>query len=293
MGWFRRNAALRPEERVSSFRKIAAGTWDDPRDPQIYGTLTIRMEEALRYVEAYRRVTGRHLTVTHLVGKAVATALREVPEANAILRARRPYRRERVSVFFSVAMEDEQTGAVDLSGAKIDDVADKDLGAIVDELESEVSRVRQGTDEDLKRSRDTFAAVPFFAVRRVLDAISFGLYGLNLDLTGIGLPKDPFGSVIVTNIGSLGLSEAYAPLMAYSRTPLLLAVGAVTDAAVVDDGEVRAGKVMRIHATLDHRLLDGKHAARLSKIIRRVLEDPFGQLDPIGLDCRSKESEVA
>lgn len=290
MGWFRTNAALRREERVSSFRKIAVGTWDDPRDPQIYGTLTIRMEEALRYVEAYRRATGRRLTVTHLVGKAVAQALREVPEANAILRRFRPYRRERVSVFFSVAMEDPETGAVDLSGAKLDDVDDKDLGRIVDELEREVGRVRQGTDEDLKRSRDTFAAVPFFAVRRLLDAISFGLYGLNLDLTGVGLPRDPFGSVIVSNIGSLGLSEAYAPLMAYSRTPLLLAVGAVNDAPVVDDGEVRAGKVMRIHATLDHRLLDGKHAARLSKIIRRVLEDPFAHLDPIE---RGAPSEVA
>jgi pyruvate dehydrogenase E2 component (dihydrolipoamide acetyltransferase) len=281
MGWIRENAALRRQPRVSSFRKIAIGTWDDPRDPQIYGTLTVRMEEALRYVEAYRAATGRRLTVTHLVGKAVATALRDVPEANAILRRFRPYRRERVSVFFSVAMEDPDTGAVDLSGAKLDDVDEKDLASIVDELEREVARVRRGTDEDLKRSRDTFSAVPFFAVRRLLDAVSFGLYGLNLDLTGVGLPKDPFGSVIVTNIGSLGLSEAYAPLMAYSRTPLLLAVGSVDDAPVVDSGEVRAGKVMRIHATLDHRLLDGKHAARLSRVIRRVLEDPFTHLDRI------------
>ncbi len=281
MAVWRENVALRRKEHVSSFRKIAIGTWSDPRDPQIYGSLTVRMEKALAYIEDYRRATGRRLTVTHLVGKAVARALAETPDANAILRFGRPYLRERVSVFYSVALEDPETGEIDLSGAKLDDVDEMSLADILDAFETEVTRVRSGTDEDLKKSRDTFAWLPFRAVRWVLDAISFGLYDLNADLRAIGLPKDPFGSVVVTNIGSLGLTEAYAPLMAYSRTPLLLAVGAVTDEPVVEDGEIVPGKLMRIHATLDHRLLDGKHAAKLSKIIRETLEDPYAHLDPI------------
>lgn len=275
------NVDLTPMERVSSFRKIAIGTWDAPRDPQIYGSLTVRMEAALEYIERYRRATGRRLTVTHLVGKAIARALREVPDANAMLRFGRPYRRDRVSVFFSVATEDPRTGEIDLSGAKLDDVDEKSLGAVLDELEAAVSRVRSGADPELARSRDTMRSVPFMAMRSVLNAISFGLYGLNLDLTAIGLPKDPFGSVLVTNIGSLGLSEAYAPLMAYSRTPLLLAVGEVRDTPVVERGTIVPGKVMRIHATLDHRLLDGKHAARIARVVTDTLERPFEHLDAI------------
>jgi pyruvate dehydrogenase E2 component (dihydrolipoamide acetyltransferase) len=275
------NVALTPMEKVSSFRKIALGTWSDPRDPQIYGTLSVRMEESLRYIAAYREATGRRLTVTHLVGKAVARALAAQPEANAVLRWGRPYLREDVSVFFSIAIEDPDTGELDLSGAKLDKVDRMPLSALLDGLEGEVKRVRAGTDEDLKRSKDIFSVVPFRAVRRLLDAVSFGLYDLNLDLRRLGLPKDPFGSVIVTNIGSLGLSEAYAPLMAYSRTPLLLAVGAVDDVAVVEDGEIAPGKVMRIHATLDHRLLDGKHAARIARVMKETLEHPFEHLDSI------------
>jgi len=284
MALWKENVGLRKKRHVSSFRKIAIGTWDDPRDPQIYGSLTVRMETALAYIEDYRRATGRRLTVTHLVGKAVARALAATPDANAILRFGRPYLREDVSVFFSVAMEDPETGELDLSGAKLDAVDEMPLSDIVEGLEHEVRRVRTGTDEDLKKSRDTFSWLPYRAVRHVLNAISFGLFDLNADLTGIGLPKDPFGSVVVTNIGSLGLTEAYAPLMAYSRTPLLLAVGAVTDEAVVEDGEIRPGKVMRIHATLDHRLLDGKHAARLSRVIRETLEDPYAHLERIEAD---------
>lgn len=268
------NTVLTPVERVSSFRKIAIGTWGAPRDPQIYGTLTVRMERALAFIEGHRARTGERLTVTHLVGKAVALALAEVPEANTLLRRWRPHRRSSVSVFFSVATEDPETGAIDLSGAKLDRVDERSLSEIVGALEAEIGRVRGGRDEELKRSRDAFRKIPFPAVGRVLDAISFGLYGLNLDLSSLGIPKDPFGSVIVTNIGSLGLSEAYAPLMAYSRTPLLLAVGEVREAPVVEGGEVTAGQVMRIHATLDHRLLDGAHAARISKVVKAALERP-------------------
>ena len=273
-----KNVDLRPVQRVSTFRKIAMGTWDAPRDPQIYGTLSVRMEEALRYIEEYRRATGRRLTVTHLVAKAVARALGHVPECNALIRRHRPQQRSRVSVFFSIATEDE-AGEIDLSGAKIDDVDRKSLSDVLDELESAVNIVRRGTDEQLERSRGAFGALPFPLVRTALDLISFGLYGLNLDLTRLGLPRDPFASALVTNIGSLGLSEAYAPLMAHSRTPILLAVGAVRDAAVVDDGSLAVGKVMGIHATLDHRLVDGRHAALLARHITRVLEHPFEELD--------------
>lgn len=276
-----RNVELKRVGRVSTFRKMAMGTWDDPRDPQIYGTLTVRMEESLRYIDAYRRSTGRRLTITHLVAKAIAHALREVPEANAIVRRSRPQQREKVSVFLSIALEDEETGKIDLTGAKIDEVDRKSLGEVLDEVESAVSKARSGRDEELEKSRGMMSKIPFAAMRSVLNAIGTGLYDLNLNLTALGLPKDPFASALVTNIGSLGLSEAYAPLMAYSKTPILLAVGKVDAQPVVENGELAVGQVMRIHATLDHRLIDGKHAALLSRAMKRVLEHPFEMLDPI------------
>lgn len=276
-----RNVELKRVGRVSTFRKMAMGTWDDPRDPQIYGTLTVRMEESLRYIEAYRRATGRRLTITHLVAKAIAHALREVPEANAIIRRSRPQQREKVSVFLSIALEDEETGNIDLTGAKIDEVDRKSLSAVLDEVESAVGKARSGRDEELEKSRGMMSRIPFGAMRGVLDAIALGLYDLNLNLTALGLPKDPFASALVTNIGSLGLSEAYAPLMAYSKTPILLAVGKVDAQPVVENGQLAVGQVMRIHATLDHRLIDGKHAALLSRAMKRVLEHPFEELDAI------------
>ncbi len=60
---------------ISSFRKLAIGSWQTAYDPTVYGTLTIRMEKALQCIEQSREKYQRRLTVTHLVSKAVAEGL--------------------------------------------------------------------------------------------------------------------------------------------------------------------------------------------------------------------------
>lgn len=273
------NRELDPKPNVSAFRRIAIGTWQDAYDPQVYGALTVRMEEALRYVEAFRAKTGRRLTVTHLVGKAVARALAETPDANAILRFNRPYLRRRVNVFFSVAMEDPATGEVDLSGVRVEDVDTKSLEALVAEFEPRVRDVRSGADKTLEKTRGAFGAIPFPLLNGVLKGLSFLTGTLNLDLSALGVPPDPFGSVIITNIGSLGLDEAYPPLIPHSRVPLLISVGAVRDQPVVEGGVIVPAKTLRLTATFDHRLLDGKHAQRLARSLSAALERPFEHFD--------------
>ncbi|MBW2224070.1 MAG: 2-oxo acid dehydrogenase subunit E2, partial [Deltaproteobacteria bacterium] len=155
------------------------------------------------------------------------------------------------------------TGEIDLSGATIQKPNEKTLEQIIDEFERKVSGVRQGSDQALKTSRDLMARLPSWAVSPLLRATSFLNYTLNLDMTWAGMPKDLFGSVMITNVGSLGLPYALVPLVPYSRVPLLLALGSIEDRAVVEDGELVARKVMDIGATFDHRILDGGHAAKI------------------------------
>ena len=273
------NLDLVPKTDVSSFRKIAIGTWRTTYDPQVYGTLELRMEEALRYIESFRALTGRHLTISHLMAKAVALALVRCPDANAILRWNRVYLRRRIGVFFQVVMADEGDTKIDLSGATIYDVEQKSLVALCDEFTAKVETVRKRQDPALEQTRKSFDAIPYFFLNAVTSVLSFLCYTLNLDLSRFGIPNDPFGSVMITNIGTLGLDSAYAPLVPYSRVPMVLALGAVRDEPVVDEGVIKPGKVMRMHATFDHRLIDGFHAAVMSKAIREAIEHPFETFD--------------
>ena len=269
------NIKLQAPKANSTFRKIAIGTWRTSFDPQVYGTLSLRMEPALEYIEAFRNRTQQRLTVTHLVSKAVAKAFEEMPDANAMLRFHRVYPREEISVFLQVAMEDAETGKPDLSGTTIHNINRLSLSEIIELMEEKVRKVRTRKDKELEKTRNTFSSLPGFLVHGFLQFTSFLLHTLNLDMSRFGLPKDTFGSVLITNIGALGLDEAYAPLVPYTRVPMVIAVGQVNDEAVVEDGEIVPGKVMKLCATFDHRFIDGSHAAILSKTIRKIFANPF------------------
>jgi pyruvate/2-oxoglutarate dehydrogenase complex dihydrolipoamide acyltransferase (E2) component len=276
------NIQLREKRDLSSFRRIAIGTWRRSYDPSVYGSMRLRMDETLRYMDAFRAQTGRKLTLTHLMAKAVAGVLADIPDANAVLRFNRIYLREDVDIFFQVALEDPETGEVDLSGAVVRQADRKSLLEVVDDFQASVDKVRARTDKELEGTRSTMKSIPLFAIGWLLDLLGFLLYTLNLDLRWAGLPKDPFGSCMVTNVGSLGLEEAYVPLVPYSRVPLLVAVGKVEREALVDEaGQIEIVRTMKVFATFDHRLLDGQHAARMSKTLRAWFEDPWTHFGPI------------
>ncbi len=80
------------------------------------------------------------------------------------------------------------------------------------------------------------------------------------------------GTIAVTNLGMYGVEEFAAiinPPMA-----AILAVGAVRDEPVVENGAVVAGKVMTVTLSVDHRPVDGVLAARWLAVLAELLEHP-------------------
>jgi pyruvate dehydrogenase E2 component (dihydrolipoamide acetyltransferase) len=179
-------------------------------------------------------------------------------------------------------MQDPETGQVDLSALTLRRPETKSLAEIVDEFEVVSKKIKAGRDQEKEKTRRTFQRLPTWLVGPVLDLISFLTYALNLDLSRAGIPRDLFGSAMITNVGSLGLKTAYVPLVPYSRVPLLIAVGAVERKPVVDaDGSLRAGQTLGLHATFDHRILDGAHAATMARTVQAIFADPWSHLDPL------------
>jgi pyruvate/2-oxoglutarate dehydrogenase complex dihydrolipoamide acyltransferase (E2) component len=276
---------------LSSFRKIAIGTWQNAYDPSVYGTMELRMDKAMQYIADFRARTGRRLTVSHLMAKAAAMVMVECPDANAVLRFNRIYLRKRIGVFFQVVMTEAgggvakegeqkgQLGKADLSGATLYDVQNMSLVEICDEFERKVELVRKRKDPALEKTRGTFLSIPYMLLNLFLKLLSFFSYELNLNLKWAGIPSDPFGSLMITNIGSIGLDVAYVPLVPYSHVPILLATGAVKEQPVVEDGKIVVGKIMAVNATFDHRIIDGFHASVMSRVLRKWIEAPYDHFD--------------
>ena len=55
----------------------------------------------------------------------------------------------------------------------------------------------------------------------------------------------------------------------------ILAVGSVVEKPVVDKGEIRAGRRMKMTISCDHRVMDGAMGARFLQDVKRLLEEPL------------------
>jgi pyruvate/2-oxoglutarate dehydrogenase complex dihydrolipoamide acyltransferase (E2) component len=261
--------------KAQGWRAIAAAIWKRPNDPQIYGDLEIDAASLLAFVDAGRRSTGIHVTVTHAVGKALALALAEQPELNTRLYRGRFLPRASVDIFFVAAVE----GGKQVSGVKIERADQKSLVEIADELVRRVARVRAGNAEVTMKGPLGWA--PSWLLRAVLKAGTWLTADKNVDLERLGLPRQAFGSAMVSSVGMFGVQKAYAPLAPLYRIPILVLVSEVADKPVVVDGEIVVRPILTITATMDHRYLDGSHAARLARTIRAYLEDPSA-FEPAG-----------
>ncbi len=256
--------------RAEGWRKVASATWRGPLDPQIYGDLEIDATELLAFIEDARAETGAHVTVTHLVGRAVAHALGENPDLNVRKRRGHFIPRDTVAIFFVVAVD----GGKDLSGVKVKDADRKSAVEIAEELSDRAGRIRSGADSDFGRSKTLLARTPTPILRLALRFVTWLTCDLGLDLRRFGLRSHPFGSALVTSVGMFGVQHAYAPLSPFYRVPFLALVSEVAEKPVVRDGEIVARPMLTMSATMDHRYLDGSHAARLARSVRGYLEDP-------------------
>jgi pyruvate dehydrogenase E2 component (dihydrolipoamide acetyltransferase) len=81
------------------------------------------------------------------------------------------------------------------------------------------------------------------------------------------------GTISVTNLGMYGVEE-FAAIINPPQAAIL-AVGAVRDEPVVEDGAVVPGQVMTVTLSVDHRPVDGVVAARWLAALRELLENPL------------------
>jgi hypothetical protein len=256
--------------RVRGWRKLAGAAWGHPSDPQFFGDLELDAGALLSYIEEARRLSGVHLTMTHLVGRAVAHGLVAVPKLQVRLAHGREYPRGSVDVFFIVSAE----GGQDLTGVKVHDADRKSAVEIAEELTRRCATIEAGSDPDLGRSKAMLAKLPPRALRSALHIGAWLTSDLNLDLSRFGMPRQAFGGAMITSVGMWGIGHAYSPLAHYYRVPLLVLVGAVHKVPVAVGDEVVVRPVLTLTATFDHRYADGFHAAQFAGAVRAYCEAP-------------------
>jgi pyruvate dehydrogenase E2 component (dihydrolipoamide acetyltransferase) len=81
------------------------------------------------------------------------------------------------------------------------------------------------------------------------------------------------GTFTVSNLGMYGVDEFQAIIN--QPECAILAVGAVVQKPVVQDGQIVIGHRMRVTLSADHRVLYGVDAAEFLREVQRLLEEPL------------------
>jgi pyruvate dehydrogenase E2 component (dihydrolipoamide acetyltransferase) len=84
------------------------------------------------------------------------------------------------------------------------------------------------------------------------------------------------GNFTITNLGMFGVEEFSAIINPPESG--ILAIGAVREAVIVENGAIRPGRVMTATLSADHRIVDGLIGAKFLSRLKEILENPSEQL---------------
>ncbi len=278
----RQNKKYRGFLKPSHWRRIALGSWAAPHDPTLYAIAELNIEPALNYIETVKAKTGERVTLTHFVGKVWGILLKLHPELNSEIRWGKFYRRAQVDIAFQVVIEKgkDQGGGAELSAGVIRNIDQTPLSEIAKQLNRSAHVIRTEDDPNYRALKKGTSPVPGIFFRPLLIILGYILNVFNLWSPLLGIPQDSFGSMMITNVGSLGVDWAFPALYPPANHVCILAIGASYKGPVYEtdaQGTVTRTtlkRFVRLFGAFDHRYVDGIHAARVGRDLRKIFEEP-------------------
>ena len=205
--------------------------------PEFQVTVEARVGEAVSMRQQLKdSVPGADkVTMTDMLVRACALALRKFPEVNSSWVDGRFQRKRAVNIGLAVA----PSQGMGLLVPVVHDADAKDLIQISIESRQVIERARSGRPNEGDLSGATFS---------------------------------------ISNLGMFGVDEFVAIINPPEAA--ILAVGAIKDVPVVEDGRIVPGKVMRMTLSVDHRVFYGATAAQFMAEVKRLIENPVTLVVP-------------
>jgi hypothetical protein len=261
MKWIEENVPLTGRLELSSWRTQALSTWNSVSDASVPAIVEVNAEPMIRFLEAHNQREGARASPVHFVLKAVALTLRELPNANCLIRNGCLYHRRDADIFIPVTLD---TDGHELSYFVVRNADTKSVSEIAEELtraawtlRKEGTRIKTVTNRWLRR--------PFMRF------VEYVLFSLNIWSPAMGIPKNPFGSAAVTDLSEFGADYMFPPLLPFARFPFVVGIGSIRS-KYGPDGV--AERWMPLCIVFDHRIIDGVYAGRIYKFLRRVWAAP-------------------
>ena len=230
---------------------------------------------AERYIRAKRREGYTDFGLMHLLLAAYVRGVAKYPQVNRFISGQKVYSRDEDIQYLMVVKKEMTVDAPDTS-IKVH-LSPRDTALdVYRKLNEAVAAVKatQELDSSLDNVIMHFTRIPSVLMKFVVWLLKL------LDYFGL-LPRfllevSPFhGSLIFTNLGSLGIRPVYHHLYDFGNLPAFVAFGMKRKAyEVQEDGSVSLKKYIDVRFTLDERIVDGFYYAAFIKYYRRLIAHP-------------------
>jgi hypothetical protein len=262
---------------LDPYHKFPPFIMKQKNDASNYFSDSIEMTEIDRYFRKRRVEDGLPgLGMLHLFTTAYLRMVSRYPAMNRFVSGQRVYARNNVELVMTI----KSAMTIDAPETSIKvalDVRDT-VSDVYRKINEHVERVKNAESTNT----DDVAGVLIKLPRLLLKFVMFMLEVL--DYFGI-MPKtvldaSPFhGSIIITDLGSIGLPPVFHHLYNFGNLPLFIALGAKRKVYETQaDGRVAERKYLDFTLVSDERVSDGFYFSQVYRYFKSLLRDPT-QLD--------------
>ena len=228
-------------------------------------------------IEAYlrdKRRQGYHgIGMLHILAAAYLRVISQYPGVNRFIAGQRIFARNEIEFIMTVKREMKATAAE--TSIKVTLEVRDTVTDVFNKLNAEIDRIK--SDGDSTNTDDV--AKLFMKLPRLILKFAVFIF-TKLDYFGkmprVLIKASPFhGSVVITDLGSMGLPPIYHHLYNFGNIPVFIALGAKRKSVELKpDGTVDSRKYVDYKFVADERICDGFYFSQAFRLFKSVLKHP-------------------
>ena len=240
---------------------------------------SIEITETDRFLRTQRKEGMKGLGMLHLFVAAYVRAVSQYPSLNRFISGQRVYARNNIEVVMTIKRSLDPTA--EESSIKVALTPADTLPDVYRKMEDAIADIKNNVENGTDKLAGLIMSMPRFlinfAVKCILRPMDY-LFGLPKPI----LNASPFhGSMIITDIGSLGIPPIYHHIYNFGNLSVFVSFGAKYRKMEVDlSGAMRERKYIDFKVNTDERITDGSNYAAAFKIMRRCVAHPEQLMTP-------------
>lgn len=240
---------------------------------------------------AEQRAAGNRYTYYNVVMAALVRTFAMRPSLNRFVMNRKIYQHKDITASFAVKkiLKDNSEDTT----VKVHFKGDETIADVREQMEKVIA-ANTGTQayNNVDDTAKILTNAPHFLIKFVVGLLNW-LDHRNL-LPASLIETSPFhNSFFITFMKSIHGDYLYHHCYDFGTTSMFIGMGREKETPVVENGEIKVGKVMTLGVVCDERFCDGLYYVNSMRLIKDLLSHPEKLLEPIDLSKYSSVNGIA